>query len=56
VNEDPTKELPGATPFEQRVLAEFASLRGEVAEIDSVLVWFSGFSISDKNDPQITRN
>ena len=33
VNEDPTKELPGASPFEQRVLAEFAALRGEVAEI-----------------------
>ena len=33
VNEDPTKELPGLTPFEQRVLAEFAALRGEVAEI-----------------------
>jgi predicted nucleic acid-binding Zn-ribbon protein len=33
VNEDPTKELPGASPFEQRVLAEFATLRGEVAEI-----------------------
>jgi chromosome segregation ATPase len=29
VNEDPTKELPGATPFEQRVLAEFAALRSE---------------------------
>jgi len=33
VNEDPTKELPGASPFEQRVLAEFAALRGEVADI-----------------------
>jgi len=33
VNEDSTKELPGASPFEQRVLAEFAALRGEVAEI-----------------------
>jgi len=33
VNEDPTKELPGASPFEQRVLAEFAALRSEVAEI-----------------------
>jgi predicted nucleic acid-binding Zn-ribbon protein len=33
VNEDPTKELPGASPFEQRVLAEFGTLRGEVAEI-----------------------
>jgi chromosome segregation ATPase len=33
VSEDFTKELPGATPFEKRVLAEFASLRGEVAEI-----------------------
>ena len=40
MNEDPTKELPGASPFEQRVLAEFAALRsevgglrGEVAEI-----------------------
>ncbi len=33
VNEDPTKELPGASPFEQRVLLEFAALRSEVAEI-----------------------
>jgi predicted nucleic acid-binding Zn-ribbon protein len=33
VNEDPTKELPGATPFEQRVLAELAALRSEVSEI-----------------------
>ena len=33
MNEDPTKELPGASPFERRVLAEFAALRGEVAEI-----------------------
>jgi chromosome segregation ATPase len=29
VNEDSTRELPGATPFEQRVLAEFAALRSE---------------------------
>jgi len=33
VNEDPTKELPGASPFEQRVLAQLGALRGEVAEI-----------------------
>src|SRR6266481_4546102 len=33
VNEDATRELPGASPFEQRVLAEFAALRGEVGEI-----------------------
>jgi predicted nucleic acid-binding Zn-ribbon protein len=33
VNEDPTKELPGASPFEQRVLAEFAALRGEVGGV-----------------------
>jgi predicted nucleic acid-binding Zn-ribbon protein len=33
VNDDPTKELPGASPFEQRVLAEFAAVRREVAEI-----------------------
>jgi len=33
VNEDPTKELPGASPFEQRVLAELSALRSEVAEI-----------------------
>jgi predicted nucleic acid-binding Zn-ribbon protein len=35
VNEDPTKELPGATPFEQRVLAEFAALRSEVGSLGS---------------------
>jgi predicted nucleic acid-binding Zn-ribbon protein len=33
VNEDPTKELPGASPFEQRVLAELAALRSEVGDI-----------------------
>ena len=33
MSEDFTKELPGASPFEKRVLAEFASLRGEVAEL-----------------------
>jgi len=32
VNEDPTKELPGASPFEERVLAELAALRSDVAE------------------------
>ena len=35
MNEDPTKELPGASPFEQRVLAEFAALRGEVGGLRS---------------------
>ncbi len=30
VTEDPTKELPGASPFEQRVMAEFAALRSEI--------------------------
>lgn len=33
MSEDPTKELPGASPFEKRVLAELGALRGEVAEI-----------------------
>ena len=33
MSEDPTKEFPGATPFEKRVLAELGALRGEVAEI-----------------------
>jgi chromosome segregation ATPase len=33
VNEDPTKELPGSSPFEQRMLAEFGALRSEVAEV-----------------------
>lgn len=40
MNEDPTKELPGASPFEQRVLAEFRALRSEVGgvrgEVDSL--------------------
>ncbi len=40
MNEDSTRELPGATPFEQRVLAEFAALRQEVGavrqEVDTV--------------------
>jgi predicted nucleic acid-binding Zn-ribbon protein len=33
VNEDPTKELPGASPFEQRVLAELGALRREVGTV-----------------------
>jgi predicted nucleic acid-binding Zn-ribbon protein len=33
VSEDFTKELPGASPFEKRVLAELAALRGEGAEL-----------------------
>jgi len=33
VNENPTKELAGASPFEQRVLAELSALRSEVAEL-----------------------
>ena len=33
VSEDPTKELPGASPFEQRVLAELSALRSEVGGV-----------------------
>ena len=33
MNEDPTKELPQKRSFEEQVLAEFAALRSEVAEI-----------------------
>jgi predicted nucleic acid-binding Zn-ribbon protein len=33
VSEDFTKDLPGASPFEQRVLAELAAIRSEVSEI-----------------------
>jgi predicted nucleic acid-binding Zn-ribbon protein len=33
VSEDFTKELPGASPFEQRVLTELAAIRSEVSEI-----------------------
>jgi len=33
MNEDPTKELPQKRSFEEQVLAEFAALRNEVAEI-----------------------
>ena len=33
MSEDFTKELPGASPFEKRVLAELAALRGEVVAI-----------------------
>jgi hypothetical protein len=32
VSEDFTKELPGASPFEKRVLAELGALRTEVAD------------------------
>jgi chromosome segregation ATPase len=35
MNEDPTRELPGATPFEQRVLAELGALRSGVGEFRS---------------------
>jgi chromosome segregation ATPase len=35
VNEDPTKELPGGTPFEQQVLAQLSALRSEVGSIRS---------------------
>jgi predicted nucleic acid-binding Zn-ribbon protein len=35
VNEDPTRELPGASPFEQRVLAELGALRSEVGVLRS---------------------
>ena len=33
MSEDFTKEIPDATPFEKRVLAELAAIRGEVAEL-----------------------
>jgi chromosome segregation ATPase len=33
VSEDFTKELPGASPFEKRVLAELGALRTEVADL-----------------------
>jgi chromosome segregation ATPase len=33
VSEELTKELPGGTPFERRMLAEFAALRGEVGSL-----------------------
>jgi predicted nucleic acid-binding Zn-ribbon protein len=33
MNADPTRELPGATPFEQRVLAELGALRSGVGEL-----------------------
>ena len=38
MSEDFTKELPGASPFEKRVLAEFASLRGDVTEVRGGLI------------------
>ena len=33
MNEDPTKEMSAARPFEERVLTELAAIRTEVAEI-----------------------
>ena len=33
MNEDPTKEMPGARPFEERVLNELAAIRSEVADV-----------------------
>ena len=35
MDEDTTKELPGASPFEKRVLSEFTALRGEVGTLRS---------------------
>ena len=35
MNEDPTKELPGASPFEQRVLTELAAIRSDVSSLRS---------------------
>jgi chromosome segregation ATPase len=35
VSEDPTGELPGASPFEQRVLAELGALRSNVGALRS---------------------
>ena len=33
MGEDFTKELPGASPFEKRVLAELAAIRGEFSDL-----------------------
>ena len=33
MSEDLTKRFEGGSPFERRVIAEFAALRGEIAEI-----------------------
>jgi chromosome segregation ATPase len=33
VSEDFTRELPAASPFEKRVLAELAAIRGEVSDL-----------------------
>jgi predicted nucleic acid-binding Zn-ribbon protein len=33
MSEDFTKELPGASPFEKRVLAELGALRGEMVDL-----------------------
>jgi predicted nucleic acid-binding Zn-ribbon protein len=33
MNEDQTRELPGASPFEKRVLAELSGLRSEVTAL-----------------------
>jgi chromosome segregation ATPase len=35
VSEDPTKELPGASPFERLVLAQLGALRSEVGSLRS---------------------
>ncbi len=34
MNEDPTRELPGATPFEQRVLSALAELNARYASLE----------------------
>lgn len=34
MNEDPTRELPGATPFEQRVLSALAELNARSASLE----------------------
>ena len=37
MNEDPTKEMPGARPFEERVLNELAAIRSEVETIKKAI-------------------
>lgn len=35
MNEDPTQKLPDSRSFEERVLAELAAIRGDIAKLDA---------------------
>lgn len=55
MNEDTTRDLPGATPFEQRMLAEFAALNRRMASMEDRMSSLEGrmTSLEDKVDSRL---